>query len=284
MGSVADRIIADLEFLSDLPSPSPVLVKLTTTLGNEDVDLREIEQLISRDPVIAGRVIQAANAAAYAGYGETSSIHNALLRLGLIRVRRLALLLGLYNALPGQRIPDAFWPHSLAVATWSDVILRNLPAVPEGGDPDVVFLAALLHDLGLLVLATHYPAEYEELRQAVSREGRPLDEVEDAVIGLDHGAIGARLTSQWRFPPAVSAAIAGHHRVASVAPEHRWNALVVHAAEILSQGTGIDMDEGVVLAPGDTVLIELGITPGMLPTLVAEAQAEAEQIGRVLAS
>lgn len=94
MTTFADRFAADLEALNDLPSPSPVLVKLTSTLGRGDVELREIEALIVRDPVIAARVIQAANSAAFAGYGATSSIRNALLRLGIERVRRLALLVG----------------------------------------------------------------------------------------------------------------------------------------------------------------------------------------------
>jgi len=43
MATLAERIMADLETLNDLPSPSPVLVKLSTTLGRDDVDLREIE-------------------------------------------------------------------------------------------------------------------------------------------------------------------------------------------------------------------------------------------------
>ena len=73
MATLAERIIADLETLNDLPSPSPVLVKLSSTLGRDDVDLSEIEELISQDPVLAGRLIQAANAAVFAGYGPTSS-------------------------------------------------------------------------------------------------------------------------------------------------------------------------------------------------------------------
>jgi HD-like signal output (HDOD) protein len=59
MARLAVRISTDLEALNDLASPSPVLVKLGTTLGRTDVELREIEDLIAWDPILAGRVIQA---------------------------------------------------------------------------------------------------------------------------------------------------------------------------------------------------------------------------------
>src|SRR5206468_881712 len=126
MANVAERISTDLELLSDLPSPSPVLAKLSSTLGRADVELIDIEQIISQDPVVAGRVIHAANAAAYATHQPTTTIRNALLRLGLVRVRRIALLVSLYNALPGRRVPPTFWPHSLAAAACAAVIARKV--------------------------------------------------------------------------------------------------------------------------------------------------------------
>ena len=283
MPTFADRFAADLEALNDLPSPSPVLVKLTSTLGRDDVELREIEALIVRDPVIAARVIQAANAAAFAGHGATSSIRNALLRLGIERVRRLALLVGLFNAMPARGVPAEFWPHSLATAVCSEVILQHVATSPAAADPDVVFLGALLHDLGLLVLASHYPKDYQALRETSVREARPLIDVEVAVLGIDHATMGAQLAKQWLFPPPVCAAIRGHHRIGTVEPEHRWNTLVVHLAESLSSQANIaGMDEGVILVPDDPGLAELCISPDALPVMVSEAQLEADRARNML--
>ena len=116
MATLVDRISAGPGTLGDLPSPSPVLAKLSATLGSADVELIEIEEIIGQDPVVAGRVIHAANAASYAARSPTTTIHNALLRLGVVRVRRLALLTALHNALPGRRVPAAdsgptAWPR-----------------------------------------------------------------------------------------------------------------------------------------------------------------------------
>jgi len=284
MATLAERIFADLETLSDLPSPSPVLVRLSSTLGRDDVDLREIEELIGQDPVLAGRLIQAANAAVFAGYGPTSSIRNALLRLGLIRVRRLALMLGLFNAMPASRTPEGFWPQSLGTAICSEVILRHVTPPKALADPDAIFLAALLHDVGLLVLSSHYRKEYLELLEVASQEGKCLDEVEDAVLGIDHGLIGAQLAIQWSLPPVVCAAIRGHHRVDQVLPEHRWNTLVVHLADALCRETGVArLNEAPGLRRNDPALAELGIAPALLPTLIEEARIEVRRATDALA-
>jgi HD-like signal output (HDOD) protein len=286
MASLEERIRTDLELLGDLPSPSPVLHKLSTTLGHADVEVWQIEEIIGQDPVVAGRVVHAANAAAYAAHSPTTTIHNALMRLGVIRVRRLALLASLYNALPGRQVPEGFWPHSLTVASCAEVIARNLGGARGGNvDPDGVFLAALLHDLGLLVLSTHYPREYRSLREAVARQGGGLDEVEDAVLGIDHGAIGERLAAHWLLPRNVCAAIRGHHRPDAVEPEHRHGALMVHLADALCYHVGLaEMGEGVTLGPEDPAIVEFRIDAPMLATLVEEAKVEAERAAEALGS
>lgn len=87
--------------------------------------MRSIEEIIGQDPVVAGKVIHAANAAAYASHTPTASIRAALLRLGVIRVRRLAMLFGLFNGYPGPKVPEGFGQHSLAVAQLTDLIPRR---------------------------------------------------------------------------------------------------------------------------------------------------------------
>src|SRR6266403_1038470 len=91
-----------------------------------------------------------------------SPIRDALLRLSLARIRRLALVASLYDAVPvrGTQASRAiFWQHSLAVAHCSEIIARHAIGAPADLNPESVFLSGLLHDLGLLVLESHYPSE-----------------------------------------------------------------------------------------------------------------------------
>src|SRR5216117_2630321 len=168
MLTLTERFVADIEGLSDLPSLSPVLAHLIATLGREDASVAEVAAIIRQDPVIAARVLRSATSAAYIGRSPVSSIRDALLRLGLARIRRLALVASLYDAVPvrGTRADrELFWQHSLGVAHGSEIIARYAVGSPEDLDPESVFLAGLLHDLGLLVLESHYPKESSAVKR-----------------------------------------------------------------------------------------------------------------------
>jgi HD-like signal output (HDOD) protein len=282
MEDLAQRIASDIDILSDLPSLSPVVAKLSATLGKDDVEVRTIEGIIGQDPVVAGKVIHAANAAAYASHTPTASIHAALLRLGVIKVRRLAMLFGLFNAQPGPRVPEGFWHHSLAVAQLTELVVQHM-TVKEDTNTDEVFIAGLLHDLGLLVLATHYPSEYRAIRKAAAVERKPLDEVEDALLGIDHGMIGEILAAHWMLPTSVCAAIRAHHRVDLAGAEYRQNAMIVHVAEAACGHAQLaDIGEGVLLRPDDPIAAELGIDPEGLSVILAEAQVLAEEAAELI--
>jgi putative nucleotidyltransferase with HDIG domain len=248
---LAARIGDDLEALGDLPALSPVVAQLNATLGREDVGVNEVEAIIRRDPVIAARVVSAANAAAYATRTPTTSIRSALMKLGLARVRRLTLLVSLYNAMPLPRtLRQTFWRHSLAVAEAADVIARRGAAAVV---PDVVFLSGLLHDIGLLVLMSHYKTEFARVRAAASQYGS-LDEAERDLMGVDHAEIGARLAEYWTFPDAIVTAIRFHHRPSLAPPEQAMAATLICLAEaICASDPSTDLQEGAVLDVEDAL-------------------------------
>jgi putative nucleotidyltransferase with HDIG domain len=269
---LATRIRNDIERLGDLPALSPVVAQLISTLGREDVGVHEVETIIRRDPVIAARIVSAANSAAYAGRMPTTSIHGALMRLGFVRVRRLAVLVSLYNAIaPGRQMQEAFWRHSLAVAHGADLLAcRAAPSV----SPDVVFLAGLLHDIGRLVLARHYPLALAALRREVGQYGT-LDEAEREVLGLDHAEIGARLAQHWAFPAPIVKTIWFHHRPSLAPAEHRDTASIVSIAESICAGDPtLNFQEAATLDPADA-LGRLGVEPDACAALIEAVHTEA---------
>ncbi|MBI3634947.1 MAG: HDOD domain-containing protein [Candidatus Rokubacteria bacterium] len=288
MGSLTERFVQDIDGLSDLPSISPVLAQLVATLGREDASVADVSQIIREDPVIAARVLRAANSAAYAGRAPVTSIREALLRLGLARVRRLALVASLYAAVPvrGTRAArDAVWRHSLGVAHTAEILARHATIAPESADPESAFLAGLLHDIGLLVLESHYPRECAAARRHALAQQVPLPVAELAVLAVDHGELGALLATHWSLPPSITAAIRSHHKLEAVAPEYRWDVAIVHLADYLVSREGLgDLQEGSVAAFDASVYADLGLTPDAMCDIVTEASAEARRAAMVLAA
>ena len=288
MPTLTERFVADIEGLSDLPSLSPVLAHLIATLGREDASVAEVAAIIRQDPVIAARVLRSANSAAYAGRSPVSSIRDALLRLGLARVRRLALVASLYDAVPvrGTRAArEIFWHHSLAVAHGSEIIARYAVGGPEDLDPESVFLAGLLHDLGLLVLESHYPKESTAVKRHADAKGVPLCKAEVEILQTDHGELGALLATHWTMPDSIAAAIRAHHRLDQAPAEYRWNAAVTHLADYLvSQEAIADLKEGSAVNFDNAAVETLGLFPEALALITEETRTEARKAAAVLSA
>ena len=266
----------DLKRLAKLPPLSPVVAQLTATLSGEDVDFRDVERIIRRDPVIAARVIGAANAAAYAGHAPTASIHAAIMRLGVLAVRRLAFLLSLYNAVPVPAAErKAFWRHSLAVAYAADVITRHVPTWATGGQVDNAFLAALLHDLGLLALGRHYPKENATIVARAAEDRVARWQLEREILGIDHAEIGGRLADHWAFPETITTVIAFHHEFAAAPEPARWLAAVVALADSLcNEDEGATLGEGARVGTIEEAVAMLGLPPDALGRIVDETRAD----------
>jgi len=286
MPTLTERFVADIEGLSDLPSLSPVLAHLIATLGREDASVAEVASIIRQDPVIAARVLRAANSAAYAGRSPCSSIRDALLRLGLARIRRLALVASLYDAVPVRGTKAAreiFWQHSLAVAHGSEIIARHAGGLPDEVDPESVFLAGLLHDIGLLVLESHYPKEAAAVKRHADAHNVPLCVAELEVLHTDHGELGALLASHWTMPESIATAIRAHHRLDLAPADHRWSAAVTHLADYLvSQEAIADLNEGSAIRFDNAAVEVLGLFPESLIQITEETRSEARKASAVL--
>jgi putative nucleotidyltransferase with HDIG domain len=276
MASRPRRIGDDLTRLAKLPPLSPLVAQLTATLSGDEVDFRDVEGIIRRDPVIAARVIGAANSVAYAGHSPTISIHAAIMRLGVLEVRRLAFMLSLFNAVPGtpgER--QIFWRHSLAVAHAADVITRHVPPRSTGSRPEQAFLAALLHDLGLLALGHHHAREDEMILARAAETGMARWQIERELLGVDHAEIGARLAAHWAFPETITSIIAFHHDYAAAPPQGRWLAAVIALADALcNEDESLSMCEGAHVGTIEETIALLGLPPDALGRIADETRAD----------
>src|SRR6185503_15133888 len=82
-----------LDCLDQLPPPPAMVSRLLACFGRDDLGLADVEAIVRQDPLLAARILQAANCAAYGTRLPARTTLEALLRLGLDEVRRLSLAL-----------------------------------------------------------------------------------------------------------------------------------------------------------------------------------------------
>ncbi len=180
----AQLILKDeIEPLQLVPSVAIKLLKLT---NDENAKIDDLTRIIETEPTLAAKILRNVNSAAYSLPNKITSINRAVNILGFSTVRRIALAQLFYNKLirhnPKQKFNQLFfWQHCLFVASLSRGIALEL----KHPDPDLVYTAGLIHDIGKIVLETYGRLSYSEFISSKKNISSAMDE-ERSFFGLTH--------------------------------------------------------------------------------------------------
>jgi putative nucleotidyltransferase with HDIG domain len=256
--------------IKTLPPAPRVLSQLLILLNEVDLYAGRIVDLIALDPALTAKVLQRCNNAA-SGFGRPiSDLHEAVTQVGFNAIYRLvAMVVGeglLSSEQPGYGIATGeLWEHSVTTAVAARVIARKL----DGGE-NVAFTAALLHDIGKLVLGGFLEGCQQTLLKETGPSGHSFLEAEKAILGVNHAEIGGRVLAQWNFPDDLVSAVWHHHDPAKARP-HEQLAAYVHLGDIIAHCLGLAQGfESFALHTHAEALEILEISPSEIEKLVLE--------------
>ncbi|MGE5611141.1 MAG: HDOD domain-containing protein, partial [Bacillota bacterium] len=153
------------------------------------------------------------------------------------------------------------WTHSIAVAA----VAREMAKLTCPELADEVFLAGLVHDVGMLVALQVKPEQFRTVCERAKTDQGKFTGIELDVIGVDHQELGAALALKWGFPPACRIVARCHHN--PILADDPWQpiAAVVNSADALCCGAGI----GFTLSAKNDLPDETGFQ-GLVPFSVIE--------------
>jgi len=198
--------------LDRIPSLPSLYSELLALLQRQDVGMGEVARLIRKDLGIASQVLKVANSVHCSTDRPVREIGQAAAMLGIDSLRSLVLFRGLISGIDSPRPQgldlEQLWHHSFQVATG----VRKL-TVLEGETQlaDLAFSVGLLHDIGLVVLATDPSGRYHKVLTQAQSTRIPLAVLEQEVYGVDHTQVGAHLLSLWGLPPSFCRPVREHH-------------------------------------------------------------------------
>jgi len=130
-----------------------------------------------------------------------------------------------------------------------------------------VSIAALLHDIGKVIIKIELPEESSRIDKVVAEKQISTYEAEEEILGFNHTTVGNWLCQEWHLPDKLTDPIAYHHKpnLSSFAP---LPTAIVHVANILVRGIGfgfagddlvpqIDLVAWQILNISDSVLEEI---------------------------
>jgi putative nucleotidyltransferase with HDIG domain len=222
---------SQIEGIDTLPTIPSVLRKLLVVIENPKISLTEIGNFISNDPVLTSRVLKMVNSPIYGFPGRISSVQQSLILLGLNVVRGLLLGVSVFEVM--QKSMVGLWEHSLGCAVAARIIAKK-KNVPE---PEEVSVAALLHDIGKVVMILRFKEEYDKVMKEAEAEDMLIMDAERKVFGITHADSGSWIAKKWNFPLSLVEVIEYHHRP-GLTKGMPINSAIVHMADILTRAVG----------------------------------------------
>ncbi|MFI5379367.1 MAG: HDOD domain-containing protein [Tepidisphaerales bacterium] len=264
------ELIGSLQSIVTLPEITARIAECVNNPGSSAADLHHI---LAHDPALVSRLLRLVNSAFYGRSTEVDSVQRAIVLLGFDAVHHMALAATMGQLFRGARICEGYtgrdlWTHCIAVAA----VARELAGRGHKLAPDEVFLAGLLHDIGLLVSLQVCRGQLRQVCEQARTGHVTFAAAELEIIGVGHEELGAALARRWKFPESVCA-VAGHHHAPHTA-DPRWQtiAAIVHVADAICCRQSIGFD---LTAPLDTLDdFCLSIIP---PDLLDEAANSARQ-------
>lgn len=210
--SRAQKILAAIDALPPLPA---VAIRVMEVAQDPKSSASDLALVVSSDPGLSGRLLRVVNSAAYRRSREITSVQEALVTLGFVQARNMAIS----GAIAGAYSPDAlnalfrievFWRHSIAVAFKA----AEFAGKSRRLDVPSAFTAGILHNMGRLAMYYADPAGLDQaIAEAIAR-GVLLEDVESELLGADHAEVGGILARRWKLPADIQDAVARHHSAA----------------------------------------------------------------------
>lgn len=250
------NIIAKVE---SFPSLSGATTKLLSLLDDPNAPVAEIEEILRMDPGLTANVLKLSNSAYFGFPSEIGSVHKAIVLLGAKRLMQLVMT-SCVNSVMNKPVPGyglstgELWRHSIAVSVAAEGLIKELN-VPEA---DEIFTAALLHDVGKLVLGEFVKDDIKKIEKIASKDVS-FEAAEQIALGTDHAEIGAKILESWGLPKEVVSAVRWHHDP-DAADETSTLIDIVHMANVLCLMIGIGVGrEGLQYRLSPVVTKRLGI-------------------------
>ncbi len=275
----AESVVEGVDDLLSLPDAA---IRLNALLVDPDVSANEIAEVVSLDAALAARVLRAVNSAYFGLRTRVDTISKAIAMIGTSELHSLVLTTSAAQAFKSisYKLVDmeTFWQHSVRAA----LAARGFAESSLKRHRERVFLAALMHDIGKLVLYHQVPTVSTRVLEAV-REGQSQDDVEFALLGFTHADVGAVLLERWNLPPSLAVPVRYHHRFAE-APEYTQEAALIHLGSRVADYMELKRsDEVPVLVDADDAWNQARCSPSELEEVMVDVDMNWLQVIEIVA-
>jgi HD-like signal output (HDOD) protein len=274
--TTAQSLVENVLQLISLPE---IYLRLQQVIDDPDHTREQVAEIIAYDPSLSARVLRIANSSYYSFPREIETVGSAVGIIGELDLRNLVLatsVVGSMNALNYRAVDiDEFWLHSLRCG----ITARQLARSAGGFNPEILFLAGMLHDLGILVIYQQDAALAAVIARQIEDKHQLRDQAEREVLGFDHAEVGALLLEAWDLPRELAGLARCHHQY-QLAQDNEQAALMLAMANLITEtGATVDIDSDPRLA---AMLEQLDMDQDTLAEIVDISDRQAAEVRNIV--
>ncbi|NIQ03806.1 MAG: HDOD domain-containing protein [Nitrospinaceae bacterium] len=237
-------------------SPPILYYQLREKVDDPSSSFQDLADIVSTDPALSARLLKIVNSAFYGFPEKVETLTHALNIVGTDQLTDLALaaiVTSKFEGIPRDLINmETFWMHSIGCG----IAARKISEYIGGLEPDKMYLAGMLHDIGSLILFKESSEDARKILQRCRDTGEHLFEVEKELLGFDHAEVGALLLTEWKLPQRLVEIVKNHHQPTQ-SDEYLEDTCVIARADALVY----DLNVGSSGEPGvpelDPVVLEM---------------------------
>lgn len=228
-----------LRKIAQLP-PFPVVIQRALQLvADPHSSAQDVVDVIQYDQSITVDVLKLCNSAYFGLRRKVHSLREALVLIGFNQLfgivvgRQCSHLYGKPHA--GYDLQRGeLWRHSVASALLSGIICKRLNRQAS----PVLFTAALLHDIGKVILSEFVKDYFDDIAKLVEERSISFSDAEKEILGIDHAELGGKITTEWKFPEVIVSSVRFHHTPFSTSAKDETVRLT-HLCDVIAMLTGI---------------------------------------------
>jgi diguanylate cyclase (GGDEF)-like protein len=194
-----------------LPTLPGVAMKILRAMGRDTPDIREISEIISLDAPLSAKVLKMVNSPFYGLSNKITSVHQAMVYLGLNTVKNLALSFSLLRTFEHKNKSSFDYVQFSKDSLVGAIAAKLIAEKTNRQHGENAFFLGLLQNIGLPIMAESMPVQYEEVIMKTKSNSASLHEVESQLLGLNHMEVGEYVTHAWGLPAKLTVPIGAHH-------------------------------------------------------------------------
>ena len=235
-----NRVELIVQSIDQLPPFPAIILRALQSINDPRSSAQDVVEIIQYDQGVTSQVLKVCNSAYFNLRRPVHSLKEALVFVGFNTLMQIILNRCFHGVLDrscqGYDLDTgALWKHSVSCAILTEIVSQRIQREPSSTQ----FTAALLHDMGKVVLSAFVRETFVEIKTLVREEGYSFIAAEREVLGMDHAELGGVIAEKWKFPGAIVEAVRYHHTPWLSRGEDPDLVSLIHLANCMALITGI---------------------------------------------